>query len=203
MKRFALIAAAVIVALAIAGQLALPRLAEDEVESRLTEGGGEAEVSVEAVPAARLLWGDGDRFSVRGTDLGLDLSEDPEVFSRLDGFAEVDVALDDFRAGPFEVESFALRRDGDGPYALRSSSTTSGAELLEYGAERLGFAGAPLVRFLAERSREATRRYPVELDMELESEDGRIRVVSGGGTVAGYPTGPLAEILTAAIVVRL
>jgi hypothetical protein len=28
-------------------------------------------------------------------------------------------------------------------------------------------------------------------------------VVSGGGTVAGYPTGPLAELITAAIAVQL
>ena len=44
---------------------------------------------------------------------------------------------------------------------------------------------------------------PVKLDMQLDSEDGRVRVVSGGGTVAGVPTGSLAELLTAAIVVRL
>ena len=39
--------------------------------------------------------------------------------------------------------------------------------------------------------------------MELTSDDGRVRVVSGGGTVAGVPTGPLAELLTSAIVVQL
>jgi hypothetical protein len=30
-----------------------------------------------------------------------------------------------------------------------------------------------------------------------------VRVVSGGGTVGGIPTGPLAELLTAAVVVQL
>ena len=44
---------------------------------------------------------------------------------------------------------------------------------------------------------------PVKLDMQLTSENGRIQVVSGGGTVAGVPTGSLAELLTAAIVVKL
>jgi hypothetical protein len=39
--------------------------------------------------------------------------------------------------------------------------------------------------------------------MELTSEDGRIQVVSGGGTVAGVPTGPLAELITSAVVIRL
>ena len=44
---------------------------------------------------------------------------------------------------------------------------------------------------------------PVALDVELESERGRVVIVSGGGTVAGYPTGPLAELITSAVVVRL
>ena len=39
--------------------------------------------------------------------------------------------------------------------------------------------------------------------MQLTSDDGRVLVTSGGGTVGGIPTGPLAELLTAAIVVRL
>jgi hypothetical protein len=39
--------------------------------------------------------------------------------------------------------------------------------------------------------------------MGLQSDDGRIVVVSGGGTVAGIPTGPLAELITSAIVIQL
>ena len=39
--------------------------------------------------------------------------------------------------------------------------------------------------------------------MELTSDDGRITVTSGGGSVAGFPTGPLAELITRAIVVQL
>ena len=44
---------------------------------------------------------------------------------------------------------------------------------------------------------------PIDLDMQLTSDDGRVQVVSGGGNVAGLPTGPLAELLTNAIVVQL
>ena len=50
---------------------------------------------------------------------------------------------------------------------------------------------------------ESEEPIPIELDMELASEDGRLRVVSGSGTVAGMPTGPLAELLSSAIVVRI
>ena len=39
--------------------------------------------------------------------------------------------------------------------------------------------------------------------MELQSDGGRVVVVAGGGTVAGIPTGPLAELITEAIAIRL
>jgi hypothetical protein len=194
---------ALLAILLVVAQLAMPDIAEDRIEERLTEGGGVATASVEVLPAARLLFGDGDRIEVRGTGLELDVEQDPDIFHRLDGFGEVDVRLDRFRAGPFEVERFELRRDGDGPYRLVSSSTTSGGALLEYGSASTGLPGGSLLRALLGGSEVTDTPVPVELDMELESDDGRARVVSGGGTIAGFPTGPLAELLTAAIVVQL
>jgi hypothetical protein len=146
--------------------------------------------------------GDGDRLEVHGSGLDLDLSENPEVFDRLDGFGDVDVSLSDFRAGPFDVTSFELERDGDGPYAVRSTSSTTTAQLVEFGAESLGLPGGGLLGSFAGGAT-GDRPIPIALDMEMESDDGRVRVVSGGGTVAGYPTGPLAELITSAIVVRL
>jgi hypothetical protein len=195
----------VLTALLVAAQLLVPGIGEQRIEDRLTEGGGEADVTLSATPAARLLLGDGDRIEVRGTDLGLDLeTEDPQVLDKLEGFSEVDIALADFRAGPFDVSSFEMTRsDGDGAYAVRSASTTTAADLLDYGAGALGIAGGPLLRFFAGRAPLGAREIPISVDMEMESDEGRIRVVSGGGTVAGYPTGPLAQFITAAIVIRL
>jgi hypothetical protein len=185
-------------------QLFLAGIGERRIEDRLTENGGSADVRLSATPAARLLLGDGDRIEVRGSDLALDLeTEDPEVLKRLDGFDEVDVGLSEFRAGPFDVASFEMTRDGDGPYTVRSSSATTAADLVGYGADALGLGGGPLLRFFAGRAPLGDRRIPIEVDMEMESDDGRISVVSGSGTVAGYPTGPLAQFITAAIVMRL
>ena len=206
MKRPLLIAIAALVMLAGAGAVSeavLPPLTASQTEDRLTSGGGTAAVSVDAFPAARLLLGDGDRITVRGTGLDLDLAEDPEVFERLDGFDDVEVRLDDFRAGPFEVASFELTRSGPAPYRVVSTSATTGRDLLAYGTSRLGLPGGPLLGYVSGRVPDANRPIPVELDMELESEDGRVVVVSGGGTVAGLPTGPLAQLITEAIVVRL
>jgi hypothetical protein len=193
---------AALAVLVVTAQFVLPGIGEGQIEDRLTENGGSATVKLSAMPAIRLLWGDGDTLDVRGSDLNLDLSENPEVFDRLDGFREVDVALSDFRAGPFDIRTFVLERDGSGPYTVRSESSTTTAELLEFGADSLGLPGGGLLGFFADRATGDTP-IPIRLDMQMESDDGRVRVVSGGGTIAGYPTGPLAELITAAIVVRL
>lgn len=198
------IAILVLTGLLVVAQLIVPGIGEKQIEDRLTEGGGEASVTLSATPAARLLLGDGDRIEVRGSNLDLDIeTEDPQVLDRLDGFGEVDVDLEDFRAGPFEVISFAMSRAGAGPYTVRSSSSTTAADLVDYGAGALGLAGGPLLRFFAGRAPLGNRQIPISVDMEMESDDGRISVTSGTGTVAGYPTGPLAQFITAAIVVRL
>lgn len=204
MLRWTLIAALVALALLAAGQLVIPPLVEHRLDGRLTDGGGSAEVSVSAFPAARLLFGDGERISVTGSGLDLTLPE-PEggVFDKLDGFNHVNVSLRDFHAGPFSVSSFELARDGgSAPYRLASRSDTTPAQIAEYGAGRLGVPGGALLGLVAQNAL-GDRPIPIALDMDLKSEGGRIVVVSGGGTVNGYPTGPLAELITSAIVVRL
>jgi hypothetical protein len=116
----------------------------------------------------------------------------------------VDVSLTQVRAGPFAVASFDLSRPGpSAPYHLVSASRTTPGELAEYGASRLGLPGGPLLRFFTDQTLGANRRIPIDLDMELRSDGGRVVVVSGGGSVAGYPTGPLAELITSTIAVRL
>ena len=201
--RIAIVAlAAVVAALAIA-QLVVPPWAEQRIEDRLTEGGGTAEASVDAFPAAMLLAGDGDSLEISGSGLDLDVDPEEKVFDRLDGFDSVDIDLSDFRAGPFDVDTFALSRDGSGTYSMQSDLTTTGSALLAYGAERLGVPGSSLLPLITGDSEEANATIPVDLDMELESDDGRIIVAGGEGEVAGYPAGPLAELITSAIVVQI
>jgi hypothetical protein len=202
-RRIAIIFSLAVIVVLVAAQVVLPPLAENRVEDRLTEGGGTAEVSIDAFPAARLLLGDGDDLEVTGNGLGLDLDQNPEVLKRLDGFDRVNMELADFRVGPFEVDDFVLSRDGSGPYTLVSGATTTAAELARYSGDQLGFGAGSLLEFLATGVDAAERPIPIELDLEMESDDGRVRVVSGGGTVAGYPIDALAEMITSAIVVRL
>jgi hypothetical protein len=200
-----MIVAGVAVFVLVGSQILIPSLGERRVENRLTEGGGSAEVTLGAFPAARLLFADGERFEVEARDLDLDLDEEIRVFDRLDGFTVVEVSIEDSIAGPFELDSFRLRRDGDGPYRLVSSGVTTPAGLAEAGLESVELPGESLADLLFDEllGEADDAPVPVELDLELSSDDGRVRVVSGGGTVAGFETGPLAELITSAVVVQL
>ena len=44
---------------------------------------------------------------------------------------------------------------------------------------------------------------PVSLDLELASDDGRVRVLSGDANVAGLDAAPLAELITSAVAVSI
>jgi hypothetical protein len=204
MARWLVIAALVLVALFGVSQLVIPPVAEHRIEDRLTDGGGTADVSLQAFPAARLLFGEGTKLSVSGSGLDLGLEQQSNVFDKLDGFDRVEVSLKQFHAGPFAVASFDLTRPApSAPYHLVSSTRTTPGDLAQFGASRLGLPGGPLLRFFTEQALGGSRPIPIDLDMELRSDGGRVVVVSGGGTVAGYPTGPLAELITSTIAVRL
>jgi hypothetical protein len=203
MSRWLVIIGLGLIALLVASQFVIPPIVEHHIESRLTDGGGTADVSVSAFPAARLLFGDGKSITVTGSGLDLGLQPGSEAFGKLDGFDQVDVSLRDFRAGPFAVRSFDLTRDGSSAsYHLVSRSRTTPGDVAQFGADRLGLPGGPLLGYFT-RNALGNRPIPIALNMDVRSEGGRLLVVSGGGTVAGLPTGPLAELITQAISVRL
>ncbi|MDX6582398.1 MAG: hypothetical protein QOI10_1582 [Solirubrobacterales bacterium] len=196
--------AGVFVFLFVAGQILIPGLGERQVEERLTAGGGSADVTLGAFPAARLLFGDGERLEVTADDLNLALDRQDRVFDDLDGFTLVDVSISNSTAGPFRLASFKLHRDGAGPYDLTATGSTSPSSLVDYGVRGLEIPGGDIADLaLNLLGIDTNVEVPIDLDMQLTSDDGRVQVVSGGGTVAGLPTGPLAELLTSAIVVNL
>jgi hypothetical protein len=203
MYRWGIVIAAVVIALLAATQVLVPSLAAREVENRLTEGGGGADVTLGAVPALRLLWSDGERFEVEAHDLALELDENIGVFDRLDGFGLVDVSITGFQAGPFDLDSFELKRDGEGPYSLVSSGQAQAADLVGFGASSLDLPGGPLASIALDLFGGDDVTIPIDLDLELESDDGRIAVTAGDATVGGFPAGPFAELITSAIVVQL
>lgn len=198
MTSWVLIAATVVLVAGVLSQLAILRLAARRVERRLGERGGEVFVSIDALPALRLLWRRGDRVLVRGRGLTLGMSGRGGL-GALDGFASVDIALTEFRTGPFEVSSFELTRgDRGGTYRMRSTAQTTGVALASYGGEQLGGL-VPLLALLARQTPLGEAGIPVSLAVELVSEDGQISVSSGGGSIAGYPAGPVATMIAAAV----
>jgi hypothetical protein len=196
----ALLAAIVLVSL----QLALPKLAERRIGRRLTEGGGVVEVCVIARPALRLLAGEGDLLRVRGESLTIGLAGEGGGLRALDGFAAVEIELDEISTGPFEVSRFELRRERrGGTYRLRSIARTSGAELLGFGGQHLGIGGATTLGTLARGAPLGTRTFAVEAEVELVARGEALEVLGGGGSVAGYPAGPVATAVAAAVARRL
>src|SRR5215211_590270 len=204
MARRLLIVVLVLFALLGISQLVIPPIVEQRIEDRLTAGGGTADVSLSAFPPMRLLFDDGSRITVTGR--GLDLtaaSGNGEVLSNLDGYDRVAVSLDHFRAGPFALASFDLTRAGPAaPYHLVTRGRTSPTELASFGTSQVGLPGGPLLNFLGDEVT-GPENIPIHLDMNVESDGGRIVVTSGTGEIAGIPTGPLAELVTSVVAVQL
>lgn len=209
-----LVALAVLLLLAAAAQLALPRLAERRIRRRLLAGGGAARVRVRALPATRLLHNAGDLIEVRGIGLEIALAPVPQRdqlaparrpgLAALDGFTAVDVELVDFRTGPFAVDAFVLDRAGGGSYTMTVRAQTTAAELAALGLEALPLLrGGAVLGSVAGATPWASRSFTVALEIELISEPGGLRVGAGGGAIAGYPAGPLAATIAAAIARRL
>lgn len=199
----ALLTAVILLAIvATVVQVVVPRIAERGIERRLAEGGGEAFVVVEAMPALRLLSRSGDKLMVRGRRLEIGMSRDGSGLASLDRFRQIDIVLNEFRTGPFEISHFELRRAGPGPYLMISHATTSGAALAAFGGRQLG-GPLPALGAVAGRAPLVERPIPVSLEAELISEEGRLAVASGGATIAGYPAGPIASTIASAVARRL
>jgi hypothetical protein len=191
----------------VVSQLLLPRYVEGRIEKRLTRNGGVADVTVKALPAFRLLAGHGDRLTIRGSDLGLDLEGgEPRLWKRLDRFDAVDIRLRDIRTGPFRTQAFALTRpEHADAYRVSLRSEVSIAELAQYAASRIlpGGLGGALAGLSAGALPGSRQPVPIVTDMRIVSDDGRPEVVSGGGTVAGLPVALAVEIIGSAVAKRL
>jgi hypothetical protein len=206
MRRVLPLTLAAVVVLLVACQLALPPLAERRMQDRLERNGGAARVDLSALPAPRLLFGDGDSFEVRGSGLRVDVARRERVLERLDGFDEVDVRLTDVDASPLAVSSFELTRaEHEMGYDVRVTGETSPREVAAFlGSQAGGVLGGVLGDLAAGRlPGGGDARVPLAIDAEVESRDGDVEVTSATGAVAGVPGGPLAELLIEAVVQQL
>ena len=208
MRRPVVIAGAVLAAILlalVASQLIVPAYLENRAQNRLTEGGGEAHVDIEALPALRLLFHRGQRIEVRGNGLDIPLEgERGRVFDDLDRFEEADVRLDRLKAGPLHIARFTITRgERDDPYDLAVSASVTARELSEFAGRVFGPLGSLLARIGSSALPFSTAPIPVELDAVVDSDDGDAVVRTVDGTVAGLPAHALVSALASAIASRL
>jgi hypothetical protein len=201
MRRIAVVLLGLVVVVLLAAQLFLPSVAEHRAEDRLERHGGSAKVSVSALPAMRLLFGDGDSMTVTGSGLDLTPRERRNSLEKLDGFDEVSVKLDRLLAGPLHVSSFTLERgEGERYYRTRMRGTTSAQEVGSFLGSQAGGAFGGLLGGLAGGSLPGGgAEVPVRVHAVIASRNGDVLVRSASGSVAGIAADPLVEIVVAAV----
>jgi hypothetical protein len=205
MRRLAVVLLGLLVVVVLAGQLFLPSVAEHRVQDRLERHGGTAHVSLSALPAMRLLFGDGDSLTVKGSGLDLTPQERHDSLEHLDGFDKVSVELDRLVSGPLHVSSFTLERgDGERYYRMRMRGTTSAQEVGAFLGSEAGGAFGGLLGGLAGGSLPGGgAEVPVKVKATIASNGGDVLVRRASGSVAGIPADPLVEIVVAAVARRL
>jgi len=199
-RLLAAVVAGIVVLVAVATHFLLPPYLEGRVEDRLEEHGGNADVELSAVPAIRLLAGHGDRLEIAGSGLEVDFDDpDEDAFDRLNKFDEVDIDLADVEADPFQVDTFRLEGLGDNHYRIETDASATLQDLGRIAGERFGPLGGLIGSIVGGSAPFSAAPVPIELDGELVAEDGDVEMVSGDARVAKIPAGPLARLVTNAI----
>ena len=207
MRRLLYVAVAIL-ALLVVAQLLVPPYLEHRAEKRLTAKGGHADVSIDALPAVRLLFNDGSKIKVRGEGLHVDLlhgNGGGRVFDELDRFDQADVRIARMSAGPFAVRQVTIERRSSGaPYSLMISASVTARALSSYaGSEIAGPFGGLVGKLAGGAVPFSSEPIPVEVDAEIRSRGGRPEIEHVDGSVLGVSAGPLANTIAAAIAGRL
>jgi hypothetical protein len=202
MRRVLIVGAGTAVVLLVLSQLLLPGFLQGEIEDRLTEDGGTADVTLKALPAVTLLAASGSEARLRGSGLTLDLDLAGEKpLDELDGFDKVDADVRSSQAGPFNVDKLVLRRAGrDDPYTTRLDATVTGRDLATFaGSSVAGPLGSLIAGLAAGAVDVSDAPIPIHLNATIESDGGEPRVESADGTIAGLPAGPLLAAVVDAL----
>ena len=203
-RLFAAGVAGFVILVGVGTHFLLPPYLEGRVEERLEEHGGRADVELRAVPALRLLAGHGDRIEIEGSGLEFDFDDpDRDAFERLNRFDEVEIDLTDVEAGPFETSSFRLEGLGDQRYRIETHATATIQDIARVAGEQFGPLGGLLGSIAGGSVPFSAAPVPIRLDGEVRADDGAVDMVSGDARVAGLPAGPLARLVTNAVLSRL
>jgi hypothetical protein len=126
MLRAALALLGLLVAALVGGQLALPRVAERRISHDLEKTGEVRRVSVEALPAFKLLFRRADRVEIDMAEARAGTGKLAQLLRRTSGAREVDARVDLVTVGPLQLRGVALRKDHN---RLSGEATVSDADL--------------------------------------------------------------------------
>ena len=203
--RLAILAAAVLVVLLVAVQLALPPYLAARTENRLTAHGGSAKVDLSAFPAVRLFAGHGDELKITASRLSVGLEPGQEdVFKQLDKFSRVSIEVTRSRAGPFSIGAFVVRKSADHAYELGVAGDAVAGDVARYaGSQLAGGFGQALANLATSALGDFNRPIPFDARMTIDTEGGVPTAHDVTGDVGGLPAGPLAQIVANALLTGL
>ena len=120
MLRAALALLGLLVAALVGGQFVLPRVAERRISDSLAATGEVRRVSVEAVPAVKLLFKRADRVEIDMAEARAGTGPLAKLLRRTRGARELDARVDLVRVGPLQLHAVVLHKDDD---RLRGEAT--------------------------------------------------------------------------------
>jgi LmeA-like phospholipid-binding len=127
MVRAAFALLGLLVAALVGSQLALPRVAERRISSDLSKSGEVRRVSVEAVPALKLLFKRADRVEIDMAEVRAgSTGRLAQLLRRTRATDELDARVDLVLLGPLRLHAVALRKDAE---RLSGEATLSEQEL--------------------------------------------------------------------------
>jgi hypothetical protein len=115
-----------LVAALVGVQLTLPRLAERRISHNLAATGEVRRVSVEAVPALKLLFKRADRVEIDMAEARAGTGRVAQLLRQTRGAREVDAHVDLVRVGPLQLRGVVLRKEHD---HLSGEASVSNADL--------------------------------------------------------------------------
>ena len=126
MLRAALALLGLLVAALVGGQFVLPRVAERRISDTLAGTGEVRRVSVDALPAIKLLFKRADRVEIDMAEARAGTGRLAQLLRQTDGVRELAAHVDLVRIGPLRLRGVALRKDH---HRLSGEATLSDADL--------------------------------------------------------------------------
>ena len=126
MLRVAFALLGLLVAVLVGVQLVLPRVAERRISDSLAATGEVRRVSVEAVPAIKLLFKRADRVEIDMAEARAGTGRLAKLLRQTRGARELDARVALVRVGPLQLRGVALRKDHD---RLSGQASVSDADL--------------------------------------------------------------------------